>query len=29
TNGFDVVGNQALQERDAVIAFDCYDASFG
>ena len=28
-DGFDVVGNEALEERDAVIALDRYDASFG
>jgi hypothetical protein len=29
SNRFDVVGDEALQERDAIIALDRYDASFG
>ena len=28
-HALDIVRNQALQECDAVIALDCYDASFG
>jgi hypothetical protein len=29
SNRLDVVGNQALEEGDPVIALDRYDASFG
>ena len=29
SHGLDVVGNQALEEGDTVIALDRYDASFG
>jgi hypothetical protein len=28
-NRLDVVGDQALEEGDAIIALDRYDASFG